>query len=167
MEFGLLANDLITLKPLTAVDFEALYTVAADPEIWKQHPDFNRYTKEGFTDYFNKLLLTDEPYLIIRNEDKVIIGATSYYEKENLKKTIAIGYTFLIKSCWGGFYNSSIKRLMIDTAFTFYDEIVFHVRERNFRSQAALVKIGAVKTREYPSAFDPSSLQLDFVLYKD
>ena len=48
MTFGPLSNDLVTLKPLVATDYEALYLVGSDPQIWAQHPDINRYTKEGF-----------------------------------------------------------------------------------------------------------------------
>jgi len=166
MEFGSLSNELVILKPLTKEDFDHLYLIASDPHIWSQHPDVNRYTKEGFQEYFEKLLQTDEPYLILRKEDNSPIGATSFYQKNKQNKSLAIGYTFLIKSHWGGQYNKSIKKLMIDTAFSAYDKVIFHVREKNFRSQAALSKIGAVKESEYPAPYDPSSLQLEYAIYK-
>jgi len=75
MEFGSLSNELVILKPLTKEDFDHLYLIASDPHIWSQHPDVNRYTKEGFQEYFEKLLQTDEPYLILRKEDNSPIGA--------------------------------------------------------------------------------------------
>lgn len=31
-------NGLVTLRPLQKTDFEALYAVASDPEIWELHP---------------------------------------------------------------------------------------------------------------------------------
>ena len=166
MTFGPLSNDLVTLKPLVVTDYEALYLVGSDPQIWAQHPDINRYTKEGFKFYFDKLMETDEPYLIIRNEDHAIIGATSFYEKEDINRTIAIGYTFLSKCCWGGFYNSSLKKLMIDTAFTYYDKVVFHVRDNNLRSQSALVKIGARREQESPTLLNPTISQYKYVINK-
>lgn len=166
MTFGILSNELITLQPLTREDHDRLFLVASDPEIWKQHPDANRYQPEGFREYFDKLIQTDEPYLILKNEDNTLIGATSFYEKDNLNKSIAIGYTFLSTECWGGKYNASLKNLMIDSAFSAYNKIIFHVREQNKRSQAALLKIGAIKEKEYPSLYDPSSLQLEYVIYK-
>jgi len=32
-------NDLVLLRPLTATDFEKLYSVASEPLLWEQHPN--------------------------------------------------------------------------------------------------------------------------------
>jgi RimJ/RimL family protein N-acetyltransferase len=162
-----LSNELIELIPLEKGDFDLLYLVASDKEIWAQHPDFSRYTPVGFTQYFKKLLDTDLPYLIIDKKTQHVIGATSFYQYNEAERSIAIGYTFLVKAYWGGTYNQSIKQLMIHTAFELVDKIIFHVREKNFRSQAALAKIGAVKEKEYPAPADTGALQLEYAVYKN
>jgi hypothetical protein len=38
-----LANDKAILYPLEENDFEDLYAVAADPKIWEQHPNKDRW----------------------------------------------------------------------------------------------------------------------------
>ncbi|MBE8722374.1 GNAT family N-acetyltransferase [Sphingobacterium pedocola] len=162
-----LSNELIELIPLEKRDFDLLYLVASDKEIWAQHPDFNRYTPVGFTQYFKKLLNTDLPYLIIDKKTEHVIGATSFYEYNDKERSVAIGYTFLAKAYWGGTYNHSVKQLMIHTAFELVDKIIFHVREKNFRSQAALAKIGAIKEKEYTASFDADALQFEYAIYKN
>jgi hypothetical protein len=41
-----LKNELVALTPLLAEHFNELYLVAADPLIWEQHPNPDRYKKE-------------------------------------------------------------------------------------------------------------------------
>ncbi|KGE13244.1 GNAT family N-acetyltransferase [Sphingobacterium deserti] len=167
MEFKALANAEVALEPLQTSDFGRLFQVASDPEIWAQHPDFNRYQLEGFRIYFEKLMKTDMPYLIIDNAKQSVIGATSYYQYDAAANRIAIGFTFLAKAYWGGFTNRMVKSLMLDYAFQYVDTVVFHVREHNFRSQGALEKIGAVKVKEYPAPADLTTTQLEYTLTKD
>ncbi|TDS11801.1 GNAT family N-acetyltransferase [Sphingobacterium paludis] len=166
MKFQALQNTEIALEPLQAGDFDRLFQVASDPEIWAQHPDFNRYQPEGFRPYFAKLMATDMPYLIIDKRNQAVIGATSYYQYNATANSIAIGFTFLEKAYWGGFTNRMVKTLMLNYAFQYVDTVIFHVREHNFRSQGALAKLGAVKTKEYPAPADLKTLQFEYVLSK-
>lgn len=166
MEFKPLENALISLKKLEKEDFDSLFQVASDAKIWKDHPDHNRYTPEGFKIYFNHLINTIYPFLVIDNSSNQIIGATSYYDYNPQEKSIAIGYTFLAMSHRGSRFNQSMKRLMIDYAFQYVEQIIFHVRDNNLRSQAALQKIGARKIKEYPAPYDPNSKQLEFAIDK-
>ena len=59
-----------------------------------------------------------------------------------------------------------MKQLMIDYAFQYVDQIIFHVRSTNFRSQSTLLKTGAHKTKEYLLPFDPNSIQFLYVIDK-
>ncbi|MFZ4262716.1 GNAT family N-acetyltransferase [Sphingobacterium sp. HJSM2_6] len=161
-----LKNDLIHLIPLEKSDFEWVYAAASDPEIWEQHPDRNRYTPVGFTQYFQKLLACDIPYLILDLKTEQVIGATSYYQCNEAQKSVAIGFTFLKKAYWGGTYNSSLKKLMIEYAFESLDSIYFHVRDQNLRSQKAIEKLGAVFNKTY-LAEDNSSEQIEYILKKE
>ena len=46
MEFRIqliLEKEKVTLYPLQENDFEELYSIASDPEIWEQHPNKDRW----------------------------------------------------------------------------------------------------------------------------
>ena len=55
-----------------------------------------------------------------------------------------IGWTFLTRAYWGGAANGELKRLMLEHAFRFVETVLFVVAPRNFRSQRAVEKLGAV-----------------------
>ena len=139
-----LAGKLVELVPMVKDDFEWVYLAASDPEIWEQHPDALRYTPLGFTKFFRKLLATDIPYLVIDQQTRQIIGATSFYAFDSSSNTVAIGYTFLTKDYWGGLYNREVKSLLLNHAFQKVDRVFFHVGKNNTRSKRALEKIGAI-----------------------
>ena len=47
----------LKLRPVSASDFEALYAVVADPLIWEQHPNPDRYRRDVFANYFQGALV--------------------------------------------------------------------------------------------------------------
>lgn len=49
---NILENDQVILYPLQEQDFEEVYKVASDPEIWEQHPNKDRWQKEVFKNFF-------------------------------------------------------------------------------------------------------------------
>ncbi|MEO6904317.1 MAG: GNAT family N-acetyltransferase [Bacteroidia bacterium] len=144
----ILQDEMIKIIPLKETDFEELFKVASDPLIWEQHPTRDRYKPEVFKLYFDGAILGQSAFKIIdilRNE---IIGSSRFYDYKPEKKSIAIGYSFLAKEYWGGIYNKSAKRLLIDYAFKYVDNIYFHIGSTNIRSQKAITKIGATKVGE-------------------
>lgn len=142
-----LQNDCVSLRPLTANDFEVLYDVAKDPLIWEQHPNPDRYKREAFETYFNGALESNGAFLVLDNKG-MIIGCTRFYDYVPEKKEVKIGYTFFSRACWGKQYNKSTKQLMLEYAFQFVDCVIFHVGTNNIRSQKAMEKIGAKKIDE-------------------
>ena len=145
-----LEDNLVRLIPLKENDFEALFNVASDPAIWEQHPTRDRYKKEVFQIYFDSAVQSGTAFLIFAKEENQLIGSSRYYEYDPSLSRIAIGYTFLAKEFWGGKYNASIKKLMLDHAFQFVNSVIFHIGPTNFRSQKAILKLGAKKIREEP-----------------
>ncbi len=143
-----LENELVTLQPLTISDFETLYQVASDPLIWEQHPASDRYKRDVFQNYFDSALVSDGAFLIINKASGEIIGCTRYYEYHPENSAIAIGYSFLAKAYWGGHYNKLSKKLLLDYAFQFVDNVVFYIAAENIRSQQATSKLGAIKVKE-------------------
>jgi RimJ/RimL family protein N-acetyltransferase len=82
-------------------------------------------------------------------EDKVgdrhslrVIGSSRYYEWNARLQEVAVGYTFLARSHWGGEYNRELKALMLAHAFRFANRVWFHIGVDNIRSRKAMEKIG-------------------------
>ncbi len=74
-----------------------------------------------------------------------IVGSSRYHAYDPAHSEIEIGWTFLVRKCWGGNANREIKALMLDHAFSFVDTVVFWVGQENWRSQRAMEKIGGVR----------------------
>lgn len=163
-----LENEILRLLPLKLIHFEELYTIASDKEIWEQHPQNDRWKREVFEIYFNSAIESNSAFLIVAQSNNQIIGCTRYYEFNEIEKSIAIGYTFLAKKFWGGFINSSLKKLMINYAFDSVDKIYFHVGSQNIRSQKAIEKLGAllIKTEVTPLLDKPDKISLIYCLNK-
>jgi len=135
---------LVLLEPLQAGDFEALYAVASDPLIWEQHPEHTRWQREVFTGFFQGAMQSGSALLIRDAVTGDVIGSSRFYEWDANACEVAIGYTFLARSHWGGGVNGELKRLMLDHAMRYAQRVWFHVGTANHRSRRALAKIGAV-----------------------
>lgn len=138
-----LRGTLLELRPLRPDDWEPLYSVASDPLIWEQHPERERYREDVFREFFRGALDSGGAFAAIDLKDGRIVGSSRYYDYDEARRAIEIGWTFLARSHWGGLYNGEMKRLMLEHAFRFVDSVVFLVGPQNFRSQRAVQKIGA------------------------
>lgn len=139
----ILENDILRLEKIESDDFDILYGIAKDPEIWKQHPQSDRYREDVFRNFFDVAKNSSSAYKIWHKEDEKYIGSSRFYDENILESSIAIGYTYLATAYWGGAVNASLKKLMIDNAFEYVDKVYFHIGENNIRSQKAVAKIGA------------------------
>lgn len=142
-----LENEVSKLIPLNDEHFEALFEAAADPLIWEQNPVKNRHEREAFKTFFD-IIITKSPFLILDKQTNEIMGTTSFYDYSPEKSSVGIGYTFITRKYWGGPYNKSNKKLMIDYAFQHVDSVLFHIGSENFRSQKAVLKLGAEKIND-------------------
>jgi len=140
-----LTGDLLELRPLRPEDFDALYAAAADPLVWEQHPNSDRYKPEVFTAFFRDALVSGGALIAVDRKDGRMIGSSRFNGYDPAKSEIEIGWTFLARSHWGGVYNGEIKRLMLAHAFRFVESVIFVVGINNFRSQRAVEKIGGVR----------------------
>lgn len=163
MQLPILQNDLIKLIPLQETDFEILYSVASDPAIWEQHPNKNRYEQNVFKTFFEGAIKSHGAYLVYDVARGKAIGSTRFYDYDSDRKSILIGYTFLATQWWGKGYNSAMKSLMLNHAFTFADTVYFHVGANNIRSQKAMEKLGAIKIDEEEIAYFGEPVRLNFV----
>lgn len=138
-----LENELIKLVPLKNEDFETLYLVASDPLIWGQHPNKNRHQRDVFKKFFKKAMESGGAFIVLDKKSDKVIGSSRYYDFDEGKKSIAIGYTFLAREYWGTANNRAMKTLMLDYAFMSVDIVIFYIGVNNIRSQKAIEKLGA------------------------
>jgi RimJ/RimL family protein N-acetyltransferase len=159
----LLQNRLVIAQPLKESDFDGLYAAASDPLIWEQHPNKNRYQKEAFTNYFKGAMESGGAFLVKDAQTGEIIGSSRYSDYNAEKRTVAIGYTFFVRSHWGKGHNYALKKLMLDHAFQHVGTVIFFIGAVNKRSQIAIERLGAVKTGEQELAYYGEAAKLDYV----
>ena len=161
MSFNLqptLENDLLLLRPLQEGDFDALFKVSSDPLLWEQHPAKERATKVGFEAFFKDAVASNAAFVVIDKKTGDIIGTTRYNPVPEIENAIEIGWTFIARDYWGGTYNQSMKKMMMDYAFQFVDNILFFINEKNMRSRKAVEKIqGVLITDLEGKMIDPRS----------
>jgi RimJ/RimL family protein N-acetyltransferase len=163
-----LQNTLVLVRPLQQEDFDALFEVAADPLIWEQHPA-HRYKREVFEVFFSEAIESKGALIIFEKSTGNVIGSSRLQLLTDNDNAIEIGWTFLGRRYWGGAYNGSIKKLMINHAFQFIDEVIFFIDTHNFRSQKSVLKIGAQELipSSHPYSKGHSPKYLTFSIHKD
>ncbi len=137
-----LEDELILMRPLAENDFEALFEVAKDPLIWEQHPNWDRYKREVFIEFFSGAMESKGAFLILDKESEKVIGSTRFKKVEGAEDAIEIGWSFLARDTWGGKYNRSMKKLMINYALDHMEHIIFYIGKENMRSRKAVEKLG-------------------------
>ncbi|MGB5819238.1 MAG: GNAT family N-acetyltransferase [Saonia sp.] len=163
-----LENDLVIVKPMNASYFNALYEVASDSHIWEQHQEPERYTLELFTTFFEESLQSQGALIIVDKKSNKIIGSSRFKIINREEKVVEIGWSFLSRKFWGGKYNRSVKKLMLNYALATAKRVVFYVNVKNIRSQKALEKLGAMKM-EYsniPWVLDKSTNGITYLVDK-
>ncbi len=164
----ILSNDIVRLQPLQSADFEALFAVAADPLIWEQHPNKNRYQRAAFENYFEGAMLSKGAFLVMDVAHGNIIGSTRFYDFDAEQSAVLIGYTFIARAYWGKQINRAMKQLMLAHAYQYVDTVLFHIGAENIRSQIAMQRIGGVKKREIVVAYhgEPDKLNFEYAIQK-
>lgn len=124
-------------------DFGELHAAASDPLIWEQHPEHDRYKEEKFRKFFDSGIECGGAFVILDAATDEVIGSSRYNGLDIDSSQVEIGWTFLTTKYWGGLYNRELKRLMLDHAFQFVDNVLFYIGPNNNRSRRAVEKIGA------------------------
>ncbi len=137
-----LVGRLVELRPLRADDYDALYAAASDPLIWELHPD-ERWREDVFRDFFAQHLASGGALLILDHAKGNVIGTSRYDGYDPEKSEVEIGWTFLVRSHWGGTVNAELKQLMLDHAFRSVERVIFLAAVENLRSRRAIEKLGA------------------------
>ena len=143
-----LTGPTVIIRPVATSDWAELFAAGSDPEIWKVHPVRDRHTETGFRKFFDSAVESKMGFVFVGRSTGRLIGSSRYYGYDPARSEVEIGWTFIIRSHWGGKTNREVKRLMLDHAFTFADTVIFWVGEKNWRSQGAMTKIGGIKREE-------------------
>ena len=161
-----LADTLVTLRPMTEADCEPLFAVARDPLIWAIHPAHNRWERQVFDPFFAEGLASNGGLTVIDNASGAVIGSSRYDIRVCQVGEVEIGWTYLARAFWGGAYNWSIKRLMLAYAFERgFDAVIFLVGETNMRSRRAMEKIGGTLT-DRRQAWPMADTVVDHLIYR-
>jgi RimJ/RimL family protein N-acetyltransferase len=157
-----LENQTIQLSPLDGKDFDLLYAVAADPAIWQQHPNKDRWKKEVFQTFFEGAIQSGGAFRVIDKITGATIGCTRFYDHNSVDNSIFIGYTFYATAYWGRGVNPTVKAMMLNYIFQFVDKVYFHIGSENVRSQIAIGRLGAVKVAEQTVTYFGELPKLNF-----
>ncbi|MBK8516461.1 MAG: GNAT family N-acetyltransferase [Saprospiraceae bacterium] len=165
----LLQNKIAIIQPLQESDFERLFAVACDPLIWEQHPNKNRYKRDVFETFFKGAIESEGAFLIVDNVTNEVAGCTRFYDYNQDKNLILIGYTFYAKKFWGSGMNNLVKTSMLDYIFTYLNTVHFHIGATNFRSQVAIGRFNAIKILELNVAYygEPEAVNFVYEIKKE
>jgi RimJ/RimL family protein N-acetyltransferase len=145
-----LEGERLLLRPLTSDDWEALYSVASDRELWAGHPSHDRWQEPVFRAFFDDALAQGGALAIVDKANGRIIGSSrfQYSDRAAEQGALEIGWSFLDRAYWGRGYNAEFKRLMLEHAFRFVGRVVFRVGAQNAISRGAMKNIGGKLTGE-------------------
>jgi RimJ/RimL family protein N-acetyltransferase len=158
-----LRNERVALHPLLESDFELLYPLAADPLVWEQHPNPNRYRQADFETYFQGAMASKGAFLVVHAQTGEPLGCTRFLDYDASARVVQIGYTFFGRNYWGKGYNPATKRLMLDYAFQYVDRVEFYVGINNLRSRIAMERLGAVKTGTVEVAYYGEATKMNVI----
>jgi len=152
-----LEGERLRLRPLVPDDWDALFAVAADPEVWALHPMHDRWQEPVFRDFFADALAKGGALAVIDKASGALVGSSRFQAHDPAAGgSVEIGWTFLARSHWGGTFNRELKRLMLAHALRFVERVDFRVGENNLRSRRAMEKIGGRLTERSDMAETPS-----------
>ena len=161
-----LEGERLLLRPLSADDWEALFAVASDPEIWAIHPQHDRWQEPVFRAYFADALKQGGALVVIDKASGAIIGGSRMQAYDPADGgSVEIGWTFLARSHWGGAFNREMKRLMLGHALKFVERVDFRIGEDNLRSRRAMEKIGG-RLSDRSDIVDTASGPVRHVVYE-
>lgn len=161
-----LEGERLLLRPLRADDWETLFAVASDPEIWAIHPQHDRWQEPVFRAYFADALKQGGALVVIDKASGAIIGGSRMQAYDPADGgSVEIGWTFLAHSHWGGAFNREMKRLMLGHALKFVERVDFRIGEDNLRSRRAMEKIGG-RLSDRSDIVDTASGPVRHVVYE-
>jgi RimJ/RimL family protein N-acetyltransferase len=145
----ILEGERLLLRPLGPGDWDALFAVAGDSEIWAGHPSHDRWREPVFRAFFDDALAKGGALAIVDKASGEIVGSSRFQGYDPAEGgSVEIGWSFLVRRLWGQGYNAEFKRLMLRHAFGFVERVFFRVGAENVISRKAMGNIGGRLTGE-------------------
>jgi RimJ/RimL family protein N-acetyltransferase len=147
----LLENDRARLEPLTEKHFELLLPIAMHNELWeftgakvRCEADFKRYFETALAE---KKAGSSYPFAIFDKQSNQCAGCTRYGNISFPNKRVEIGWTWYHPALQRTGINKACKFLLLSFGFETLglNRIELKTSALNFKSQGAMLKIGAVK----------------------
>ncbi|MCW1383437.1 GNAT family N-acetyltransferase [Novosphingobium sp. KCTC 2891] len=141
-----LSDGDLSLEPLAEAHREALRAACAqDAHIWEIYP--TSWEGAHFDPQFDAVLAgapRRRAYAVCHQG--TVAGMTAWIEQGQPGWSIEIGNSYIVPALRGTGFNTRLKHLMIGHAFACgLERVGFKVDARNTRSQAAVLKLGAVR----------------------
>ena len=138
-----LEGERLLLRPLTPGDWDALFAVASDPDVWALHPAHDRWQEPVFRAFFDDALANEGALAVIEKASGQIVGSSRFQGYDPADGgSVEIGWSFLARRLWGGGYNAEMKRLMLAHALWQVERVLFRVGADNVVSRGAMKNIG-------------------------
>jgi N-acetyltransferase len=139
----------VQLRLLQTADIDALYKIAASPDIWKYFTK-DLSNKEALRQWIETALneraaQTRMPFVIIDKDTSEICGSTSFGNISFYDKRIEIGWTWLGTASMGTGINHHGKFTLLSYAFDAMqmERVEIKTDNLNIRAKQALIHIGA------------------------
>ena len=71
-----LKGEVVELRPLRSEDYDDLYSIAADPLMWEQHPERDRHEEAVFQEFFSRAVASGGALVAIDARTRQVIGSS-------------------------------------------------------------------------------------------
>ena len=145
-----LANEIVTLRPMSMNDVQNFYEAGKHNEIWRWAPPHQCVSVETASQWVSHSLKQVEKgeqvmFAIIDNASGVFVGSTRYCSIDTENSAIEIGFTFINEKFQRSHINSNSKLLLLTHAFEILGAVRVQLRthEKNQKSRNAISRLGA------------------------
>lgn len=136
----------VRLEPFEDVHVEGLRNACqADQDVWAIYP--MNFAGDGFTPSLAVMRASPDfvMFAVVEVASGEVVGMTSFI-RPTMYGVVEIGGTYIHPRVRGGPFNRSMKKVMIEHAFSCgFAKVEFRVDTRNTRSMAAVSKLGAIQ----------------------
>ena len=66
----------VTVRPLRKDDWEGMFSAAANPRVWENHPVSDRYQESVFRGFFEDAIASGSAFAFVDRENDRIIGSS-------------------------------------------------------------------------------------------
>ncbi len=162
-----LDGERLLLEPLAESDWDDLFAIASDRELWALHPVHDRWQEPVFRAFFDDAMVQRGALIGRLRDTGEVVSSSRFqgYAPDNGGQ-VEIGWTLLARKHWGSGLNREMKALMVGHALSFVDRVVFRVGEANWRSRRAVEKIGGRLTDEIERVTLDDGREVAHVVYE-